>query len=154
MRVIKYRGRRFRGGFHDFTIRTGGLEIYPRLVSSEHKTEFERHLQRLGGLDAILGGGVERGSSCLILGPAGTGKSLVALYFILSAIQRGEKAALFAFDEELGLLFDRTLAFGIDLEAMARGNLLDPAGRRRRAVARRIHRAVRNASKSRASRPS
>ena len=66
----------------------------------------------------MLGGGIERGSSCLILGPAGTGKSLVSLYFILSAIQRGEKAALFAFDEELGLLFDRTKAFGIDLEAM------------------------------------
>jgi circadian clock protein KaiC len=61
---------------------------------------------------------VERGSSCLILGPAGTGKSLVSLYFALSAIERGEKAALFIFDEELGLLFDRTRSFGIDLEAM------------------------------------
>jgi circadian clock protein KaiC len=120
VRVIKYRGRRFRGGFHDFNIRTGGLEVYPRLISAEHKTAFSRAPLSSGveGLDAILGGGVERGSSCLVLGPAGTGKSLVALYFILSAISRGEKAALFAFDEELGLLFDRTKAFGIDLEAM------------------------------------
>ena len=127
VRVIKYRGRKFRGGYHDFTIRTGGLEIYPRLVSAEHKTDFDRSPQPSGvtGLDAILGGGVERGSSCLILGPAGTGKSLVALYFILAAIRRGEKAALFAFDEELGLLFSRTLAFGIDLEAMrASGDLI------------------------------
>jgi circadian clock protein KaiC len=120
VRVIKYRGRKFRGGFHDFTIRTGGLDVYPRLVSSEHKTDFARDPLPSGvaGLDAILGGGVERGSSCLILGPAGAGKSLVALYFVLSAIARGEKAALFAFDEELGLLFARTKAFGIDLEAM------------------------------------
>jgi circadian clock protein KaiC len=120
IRIIKYRGRKFRGGYHDFTIRTGGLEIYPRLISAEHRTEFARDALGSGieGLDAILGGGVERGSSCLILGPAGTGKSLVALYFILSAIRRGEKAALFAFDEELGLLFDRTKAFGIDLEAL------------------------------------
>jgi circadian clock protein KaiC len=120
VRVLKYRGRKFRGGFHDFTIRTGGLEIYPRLVSAEHKSDFDRNPLPSGieGLDGVLGGGVERGSSCLILGPAGTGKSLVSLYFILSAIQRGEKAALFAFDEELGLLFDRTKAFGIDLEGL------------------------------------
>ncbi len=127
VRVIKYRGRKFRGGYHDFNIRTGGLEVYPRLISAEHRTVFTREPLGSGvqGLDAILGGGVERGSSCLVLGPAGTGKSLMALYFVLSAIQRGEKAALFAFDEELGLLFDRTKAFGIDLEALRdQGSLL------------------------------
>lgn len=127
VRVLKYRGRKTRGGFHDFTIRTGGLEVYPRLVSSEHKTDFDRRPLPCGvpGLDAILGGGVERGSSCLILGPAGTGKSLMGLYFVVAAIARGEKAALFAFDEELGLLFARSKAFGIDLEALrASGDLL------------------------------
>ena len=127
VRVIKYRGRKFRGGYHDFTIRTGGLEVYPRLVSAEHKSAFDRTPLPSGleGLDAVLGGGIERGSSCLVLGPAGTGKSLVSLYFILSAIQRGEKAALFVFDEELGLLFDRTKAFGIDLQALrASGSLV------------------------------
>jgi len=120
VRVIKYRGRKFRGGYHDFTIRTGGLEVYPRLVSSEHKTEFSREPLGSGieGLDRILGGGIERGSSCLILGPAGTGKSLMTLYFAISAIERGERAALFIFDEELGLLYDRTKAFGIDLAAL------------------------------------
>src|SRR6185312_3638521 len=78
VRVVKYRARKFRGGYHDFTIRTGGLEVYPRLVSAEHKTSFDRSPLPSGivGLDAILGGGVERGSSCLILGPAGAGKSL------------------------------------------------------------------------------
>src|SRR6185503_3651821 len=111
--------RKFRGGYHDFTIRTGGLEVYPRLVSAEHKTSFDRSPLPSGivGLDAILGGGVERGSSCLILGPAGAGKSLLSLHFALSALERGEKAAMFVFDEELGLLFDRTKALGIDLEA-------------------------------------
>ena len=127
VRIIKYRGRKFRGGYHDFSIRTGGLEIYPRLISAEHKTEFDRSpvASCVVGLDSVLGGGVERGSSCLVLGPAGTGKSLVTLHFALSAIQRGEKAALFVFDEELGLLFARTRAMGIDLEALqAGGNLL------------------------------
>ncbi|HEY8002838.1 MAG TPA: ATPase domain-containing protein [Phenylobacterium sp.] len=120
VRVIKYRGRKFRGGFHDFTIRTGGLEVYPRLVSAEHKTAFKREPLASGidGLDEVLGGGVERGSSCLILGPAGTGKSLVAIDFVLAATRRGEKAALFAFDEELGLLHDRMRTLGIDLQAL------------------------------------
>ena len=126
VRILKYRGRKFRGGFHDFSIRTGGLEVYPRLVSAEHKVQFRRDRMTSGvaGLDELLGGGLERGSSCLVLGPAGTGKSLVTLYFIVSAIARGEKAALFAFDEELGLLFDRTLAMGIDLRALVEGGHL------------------------------
>jgi circadian clock protein KaiC len=120
VRVVKYRGRRFRGGFHDFTIKTGGLEVYPRLISSEHRTHFDRTPLPSGirGLDELMGGGLERGSSCLILGPAGTGKSLMSLYFALSAITRGERAAIFAFDEEIGLLLDRTKAFGIDLQAL------------------------------------
>jgi archaellum biogenesis ATPase FlaH len=67
-------------------------------------------------LDALLGGGIETGSSTLVLGPAGSGKSLLAFQFAAAAIGRGEKVALFAFDEELGLLFRRTKAMGIDLE--------------------------------------
>ena len=127
MRVTKYRGRQFRGGFHDFTIRTGGLEVFPRLISGEHRTTFERTPLPSGimGLDDLLGGGIERGTSCLILGPAGTGKSLLCLQFALAAIRRGERAALFIFDEELGLLMQRSLAFGFDLQALsARGDLL------------------------------
>ena len=127
VRVVKYRGRRFRGGFHDFMIKRGGLEVYPRLVASEHKTSFERTTLASGieGLDDLLGGGIERGSSALVLGPAGTGKSLVALNFAMSAIGRGERAALFVFDEEIGLLFDRTRAMGMDLSALqATGQLL------------------------------
>jgi circadian clock protein KaiC len=119
-RVVKYRGRRFRGGFHDFAIRRGGLEIYPRLVSAEHKTDFERTPLSSGiaGLDALMGGGLERGTSCLILGPAGTGKSLLTLYFALSAIRRGEKAGIFIFDEERGLFVQRTRSLGLELQPL------------------------------------
>ena len=120
MRVVKYRGRRFRGGFHDFAIETGGVRVFPRLVSAEHKTEFERDLLSTDSteLNALLGGGVERGSSVLILGPAGTGKSLITLTFIRTAVERGERAAMFVFDEELGLLIGRAKGLGIDLQAM------------------------------------
>jgi circadian clock protein KaiC len=123
VRIVKYRGRKFRGGYHDFTIKTGGLEVYPRLVSSEHRGSFARTPCPSGieGLDALLGGGVERGSSCLILGPAGTGKSLLSIKFALAAIERGERAALFIFDEELGLLYARMQALGIDMESLVEG---------------------------------
>jgi circadian clock protein KaiC len=118
LRVIKYRGRKFRGGYHDFVIATGGVSVFPRLISAEHRTYFER--RQLPGkspeLNALLGGGVDRGSSVLILGPAGTGKSLLALTFVQSSIERGEQAAMFIFDEELGLLFNRAKGFGMDLQ--------------------------------------
>lgn len=120
LRVLKYRGRRYRGGYHDFAIRTGGIEVYPRLVSAEHKSDFVRNQlpSKIDGLNALLGGGLERGSSTLILGPAGAGKSLFGLTFIVGAIERGERAAMFAFDEERNLLFERAKALGIDLAAM------------------------------------
>lgn len=120
LRTVKYRGRRFRGGFHDFTIETGGVRVYPRLVSAEHKTGFVRDLLTTDSpeLNALLGGGIERGSSVLVLGPAGTGKSLLLLTFIKTAVERGERAAMFVFDEELGLLIQRALGVGIDLQAM------------------------------------
>jgi circadian clock protein KaiC len=121
-RIIKYRGVKFRGGYHDVTITTGGLNVFPRLVASEHRSSYDRHTLSSGvaELDQLLGNGIETGSSTLILGPAGTGKSLASITFMVAAIARGEKAALFAFDEELGLLFDRMKGLGIDLEAMQR----------------------------------
>lgn len=120
LRVIKYRGQRYRGGYHDFIIHTGGVRVFPRLVSAEHRTPFERAVLETGSaeLNALLGGGVERGSSVLILGPAGTGKSLLALTFVVAAVERGERAAMFVFDEELGLLFERAKGLGIDLQAL------------------------------------
>jgi len=126
LRIMKFRARRYRGGYHDFSILTGGVRVFPRLVSAEHKTRFARDELKNGSseLDALLGGGIERGSSVLVLGPAGTGKSLLGLTFIEGAISRGESAALFVFDEELGLLFDRAKKLGIDLEAMVHGRKL------------------------------
>ena len=120
LRVIKYRGQRYRGGYHDFVIETGGVRVFPRLVSAEHKKVFAREVLASGSkeLNALLGGGVERGSSVLILGPAGTGKSLLALTFMVAAVARGENAAMFVFDEELGLLIERAKGVGIDLEAL------------------------------------
>jgi circadian clock protein KaiC len=120
LRVVKYRGRRYRGGYHDFVIDTGGVRVFPRLVAAEHKTDFERATVGSGNqaFDALLGGGIQRGSSTLVLGPAGTGKSLLVLNFAVTAIARGEKAALFVFDEELGLLYDRAKGLGIDIPAL------------------------------------
>jgi circadian clock protein KaiC len=126
LRVIKYRGQSFRGGFHDFIIAEGGVQVFPRLISSEHKTGYRRHVLTSGisELDTLLGGGIEQGSSTLIMGPAGAGKSLLAVQFAVAAATRGEKAALFIFDEELGLLKDRTRLMGIDLDALcASGHL-------------------------------
>ncbi len=127
VRVLKYRGRPFRGGYHDFSIKTGGLHVYPRLVASEHRTVFDRSSvpSDIPGLDALLGGGVERGSSALVLGPTGTGKSLLTLHFALAAMQRGERVGLFIFDEEIGLLIARAKGLGIDLLALqAQGSLV------------------------------
>jgi circadian clock protein KaiC len=120
MRVLKYRGRLFRGGHHDFVIRPGGVQVYPRLVSSEHGEPFLRDVLSCPSpeLNALLGGGIERGSSVLVLGPAGTGKSLLALTFLAGAIERGERAAMFVFDEEKGLLFQRALGVGIDMQRL------------------------------------
>jgi len=118
LRVLKYRGRRYRGGFHDFNIATGGINVFPRLVAVGARSPVARHQIKtsLPALDALLGGGLESGSSTLILGPAGTGKSLIAITFAITAMERGENAAMFAFDEELGLLFDRMKGMGIDLD--------------------------------------
>src|SRR5438034_1831353 len=102
------------------------MNVFPRLVASEYRSNFKRTTMSSGipEFDQLLGGGVESGSSTLILGPAGTGKSLVAIEFAVAAIRRGEKAALFVFDEELGLLFSRMKGLGIDLEKMQRGGKL------------------------------
>lgn len=120
LRVIKYRGQRFRGGFHDFIIDKGGVRVFPRLVASEHKSGFKRELltSESSELNALLGGGIERGSSVLALGPAGAGKSILVLTFVANAIARGEKAAMFLFDEEIGLLIERSRGVKLNIEEM------------------------------------
>ncbi|MGV6393270.1 ATPase domain-containing protein [Pseudomonas caspiana] len=127
LRVVKYRGQKYRGGFHDFTIMADGIHVFPRLVAAEHRHNYQREAISSGipELDALLGGGIDGGSSTLILGPAGTGKSLISLVFAAAAVARGERVGLFIFDEELGLLFNRMLKMGIDLRSLQEtGNLI------------------------------
>jgi circadian clock protein KaiC len=127
LRVLKYRAQSYRGGYHDFAIKHGGIEVFPRLVASEHRTIFSRSplSSNIPELDDLLGGGIEAGSSALLLGPAGAGKTILTLHFARAAVERGEKAAIFIFDEELGLLFARAKGLGMDLEKMRdEGNLL------------------------------
>jgi circadian clock protein KaiC len=134
LRVVKVRGVAFRGGYHDFRIRRGGVEVFPRLVAAEHHQAFEPGLieSGLAELDKLLGGGLDRGTSTLFMGPAGSGKSALAMHFAVSATRRGESAAVYAFDEGLYTLALRSAALGIDLkEPMASGKLrvtqVDPA---------------------------
>ena len=126
MRVVKCRGQSFRSGYHDFTIAEGGVRVFPRLVAAEHRAKYSGEVLRssLPKLDALLGGGVTAGSSTLVLGPAGTGKSLLVLQYIAAAVKRGERAAMFVFDEELGLLFARAKGLGIDLAAMREAGMV------------------------------
>lgn len=120
LRVVKCRGQTFRSGYHDFTIVAGGIQVFPRLVAAEHRTSYSGTPvgSGIGELDALLGGGISGGSSNLVLGPAGIGKTLLVLHYITAAIARGERAALFVFDEELGLLLARARGMGFDLEGM------------------------------------
>jgi circadian clock protein KaiC len=120
LRVLKYRGRAFRGGHHDFTILTGGVQVFPRLVASDYRARPKSSILStdIAALDKLMGGGIESGSSTLVIGPAGTGKSLLVLHFVAAAVRRGEHVALFVFDEELGLLISRAKAMGIDLDSL------------------------------------
>jgi circadian clock protein KaiC len=120
LRVVKCRAQTFRGGYHDFNITPGGVRVFPRLVAAEFRAGFSGQILKSGisELDQLLGGGIAAGSSTLLLGPAGTGKSLLVLQYLTSAVARGERAALFVFDEELGLLFARAKQLGMDIAAM------------------------------------
>ncbi|SDC15082.1 ATPase domain-containing protein [Belnapia rosea] len=134
LRVLKMRGMPFRGGYHDFTIRRGGLEIYPRLIAAEHRGPVATGVVSGGqpALDAMLGGGLERGTSVLLLGPAGVGKSSLTLIYALAAASRGEHAVIYAFDESRATVLARATALALPLEAAMRDGLvrvqqIDPA---------------------------
>ena len=126
LRVRKLRGRRFHTGLHDYVIRTGGLQVFPRLVAAEHATQFQRRHIASGieALDRLLGGGPQLGTSTLLIGPAGCGKTTLALQYGVAAASRGERVAVYLFDELRGLLVDRLGEVGIDLkEVIASGEL-------------------------------
>lgn len=118
LRIKKMRGIKFRGGYHDFIIESGGIKVFPRLVASEHRKAFSGEPVPSGsaGLDALLGGGLDRGTSALLVGGAGVGKSSIAVTFAVSAAKRGERVAMYAFDEGLGTLFARATALGVPLQ--------------------------------------
>src|SRR6185436_15574199 len=118
LRVLKMRGRPFRGGFHDFMIRTGGLEVFPRLVAAEHHRPFDADPAKSGiaELDRLTGGGLHRGTSALLMGPAGCGKSTIATQYAVAAAERGERSVLFTFDESVATLIMRTEGLGIPLK--------------------------------------
>jgi len=117
LRVLKLRGGRFRGGYHDFTIETGGLSVYPRLIAAEHRPGFSHEAVPSGlkELDALLGGGLERGISALIMGPAGVGKSSLAVSFATAAAGRGEHATVYLFDETVETYLIRAAGLGMDV---------------------------------------
>jgi circadian clock protein KaiC len=134
LQLVKVRGLNFRDGYHDFNIRTGGIVVYPRLVSAEHR-RVVKHEQLPSGvtaLDEMLGGGIDRGTSTLVMGPAGSGKSALATQYAVGAALRGEKAAMFIFEESMSSLFHRSASLGIPLaEQTEAGNIdvrqIDPA---------------------------
>lgn len=132
--IVKLRGVPFRSGYHDYIIRHGGIDVFPRLVASEHRHLASRlpHSSGIHGIDQLIGGGLEEGTSTLIVGAAGTGKSTLATQFVVAAASRGKRAAMFVFDENPGTLIKRSTEMGIDLAgALASGQVtlqqIDPA---------------------------
>lgn len=132
--VVKYRGQSFRGGYHDYKIHRGGLQVFPRLVAAEHSRDMAltKLPSGIGALDALLGGGLEKGTSTLFVGAPGTGKSSVAVQFAIAAAKRGESAALFIFDESVNTLRTRCAGLGMDIEPFLASGLIrikqvDPA---------------------------
>lgn len=134
MQVQKLRGVDFTAGYHDFTIRKGGIEIYPRLIASTHHSNFSGDVTPSGvtELDNLLGGGPRRGTSVLLTGPAGCGKTTIALQYLFAACERGEPCTVYEFDERIGTLIERANAFNLDLRPHIDSGLLvieqnDPA---------------------------
>ena len=149
LRVVKLRGVNFRGGFHDFVIETGGIHAFPRLVAAESRNDHQhdRASSGLPALDRLFGGGLDRGSSTLFIGPAGAGKSALATQIATAAAERGERVAMYMFDEGLETFNRRAVGLGMDVDTHTKSGHLtltqvDPAELSPGEFADRIRRAV------------
>ncbi|HET7130967.1 MAG TPA: ATPase domain-containing protein, partial [Gammaproteobacteria bacterium] len=134
LQVSKMRGVAFRGGYHDFVIRRGGLDVFPRLIAAEHIADFREEDKPTGNaqLDHLLGGGLPAGTSTLLLGPAGTGKSIVATQLATATAARGDRVAMFVFDENIGTFRSRSRKLGFAVDQQIANGLIsiqqvDPA---------------------------
>jgi circadian clock protein KaiC len=134
LRITKLRGAQYRGGFHDFSIVRGGLSVFPRIVASEHIETAERAVVKSGieEMDALLCGGLDAGSSTLLLGPAGVGKSTLSIQYAVQAAKNGDRSIIFAFDERVETLMMRAAGLKIELkkyvdEKMIEIRSVDPA---------------------------
>lgn len=118
IQIKKYRGHKYRGGFHDFSISTGGIYIYPRIIPAEHsRPDIKGQIKSgVSAIDTLLGGGLEEGTSVLLLGPAGVGKSTLALQYALNAAKNGQHAVIFTFDESRNTMLHRTKSLGMKLD--------------------------------------
>ena len=134
LKILKLRAVSYREGYHDYTIETGGLRVFPRLVAAEHRLEFRREPVSSGipELDELFGGGLDRGTTTLIIGQAGTGKSTLAMQYAAQMGARGERSVFFSFDETAGLALERAGKLGLEFPAMVHAGMIslqqvDPA---------------------------
>ncbi|WP_238382834.1 ATPase domain-containing protein [Cognatilysobacter segetis] len=118
LRISKFRGRRFASGYHDYQIETGGLSVYPRLIAANYRRDIPQQPVSTGSheLDLLLGNGLHRGTSTLLIGAAGTGKSTIATSCCIAAAERGERAAIFSFDESVKSLITRSRGIGLPID--------------------------------------
>src|SRR5205823_4507226 len=126
LRITKLRGVKFREGYHDYTIETGGLRVFPRLVAAEHHGVFKAEPISSGvaQLDAMLGGGLDRGTTVLLLGTAGTGKSTLALQYAVEMAKRKERGIVFAFDETRDIMLSRAKGLALGIERYLRNGAI------------------------------
>ncbi len=127
LRVTKLRGLRFRSGWHDYAIETGGLQAYPRLIAAEYQDQEQTQqiASGLPALDAMFGGGLDEGTTTLLMGPSGVGKSSIATRFAVAAAERGERSAMYIFDERPPTLYFRSAGMGMDLRGHVEAGRID-----------------------------
>ena len=118
LRIKKFRGQLYRGGYHDFAICQGGVAVFPRIIPSEYAKRDEKHQLKsgIGQIDTLMGGGIEEGTSVLLLGPAGIGKSTMALQYAVNAAKKGDHAVIFTFDESINTMLHRAQGIGMELK--------------------------------------